>query len=276
MAAKMLFGVCSGDVNDTALFKEIGFDYIEMGVGSALQPDVPDADWAATKAAILAAPLPVRACNCFLPGKFRLTGPEANFAPALDYAEIACRRADEIGCKYIVFGSGGARNVPCVFGPEAKCLYDIEGGRDQFADFCAQLARRIAACNVTVVIEPLRPGESNIINYVWQGLQVVEEVDSPRLRVLADVYHMLRGRETPESLVKAGDKLRHCHIAASNGRFFPGSGDNAEFVPYFDALRQIGYAGGISCECGWQRPDEKLSRREALAVALDTLRSLAS
>ena len=272
---RILFGVCTSDFADAANLADLGYDYFEMSVGEAMQPDLPDAEWKARKEQILAAPLPVRACNGFLPGRFRLTGPEADHAPALDYAERACRRADEIGCPYIVFGSGGARNVPCVFGPEATRSYDIEGGRDQFADFCGRLAERIADCAVTVVIEPLRPGESNIVQYVWQGLQIVEEIGSPRIRQLADVYHMMRGREPAESLVKAGGRLLHCHIATSKGRLYPGAYDPGEFAPYFDALKAIGYAGGISCECGWSRPDAPLPRKEAFATALRTLRGLA-
>lgn len=276
MKTTPLFGVCTSNLDEIPFLKELGYDYFEASVAEAMQPDLPDAEWKARKEAILAAPLPLRACNGFLPGRFRLTGPNADHAPALDYAVTACRRADELGCPFIVFGSGGARNVPCVFGPDATQGYDIEGGRDQFAAFCAALAAHIADCAVTVVIEPLRPGESNIIQYVWQGLQVVDEVKSPRIRQLADIYHMMRGREGAESLVLAGPKLRHCHIAASKGRLFPGAYDDiSEFIPYFDALKMIGYEGGISCECGWKRPNEETPRAEALATALATLRKLA-
>lgn len=274
MNGKMLFGACSGDIADARLFKDIGFDFIELGVGSAMQPDLSNSEWAPMRDRILAAPLPVRACNCFIPGKFRLTGPDADFAPALDYAETACRRADEIGCSRIVLGSGGARNVPCVFGPEATRGYDIEGGRDQFVEFCKLLSKRIESCAVTVVIEPLRPSESNIVNYVWQASQIVDEVASPRIRCLADFYHMMRGREEAESIVKAGPRLLHCHIATNTGRLYPGAYDDAELLPFFKALKLIGYTGGVSCECGWQRDGDDIPREKALGIAIDTLRKL--
>ena len=263
---RILFGVCTCDFNDIETLKELGYDYAEMSVGFAMEPAKSDADWAPLREKILAAALPIRACNGFLPGTLRLTGPDADFGPALEYAVTACRRADEIGCRYIVFGSGGARNVPAGF--------SIEEGRDQFADFCGQLARAIDGCKVTVVIEPLRPSESNIVQYVWQGMQIVDEVNSPRLRQLADIYHMMMGREPAESILRAGDSLLHCHVACNKTRFYPGTSDKAELVPYFDALRQIGYAGGVSCECGWDPPGDTRTRREKFALALETLRSL--
>ena len=263
---RILFGVCTCDFDDIKTLKDVGYDYAEMSVGFAFEPTKSDAEWAPMKEKILSAALPIRACNGFLPGTLRLTGPDADFPPALEYAVTACRRADEIDCRYIVFGSGGARNVPTGF--------QIEDGRDQFADFCGQLARAIDGLKVSVVIEPLRPSESNIIQYVWQGLQIVDEVNSPRLRQLADIYHMMMGREPAESILRAGDKLLHCHVACNKTRFYPGSADKAELVPYFDALHQIGYTGGVSCECGWDPPGDTRTRREKLALALETLRSL--
>ena len=252
---RILFGVCTSDFDDMKTIRDVGYDYAEMSVGIAFDPTKSDAEWAPTKEKILAAALPVRACNGFLPGTLRLTGPDADFPPALEYAATACRRADEVGCQYIVFGSGGARNVPAGF--------QIEEGRDQFADFCGQLAKAIAGCKVTVVIEPLRPSESNIVQYVWQGMQIVEEVNSPRIQQLADIYHMMMGREPAESILRAGSHLRHCHVACNKTRAYPGSTDKAELVPYFDALF-------ISEEIGVSKPspayfDECFRRLSALA-----------
>lgn len=267
----MKFGICCL-VADAAQCADAGCDYFEAGVADALAPAEGDDVWQERKLALAAAPLPLRACNGFLPGTFRLTGPDADHAPALDYAERACRRADEVGCKYIVFGSGGARNVFGDFAPGARPP-DVERGLVQFTDFCKALAGRIADCRVTVVLEPLRPSESNLVNYVWQGMQIVRDVDSPRLEVLADFYHMMRGREGAQSIIDAGPHLRHCHVAMSATRAWPGYEPAFELAPYFEALAKIGYAGGVSCECGWplrEGQDIAAARREAIA----TLRSL--
>lgn len=270
---RMLFGVCRG-LGDVKLMKDVGFDFFENSVDAMLKPETSDEAWKKQRDALLAAPLPLRSCNGFIPGKFRLTGPDAKFDDALVYAEKACRRADEVGVKTIVFGSGGARNVPYTFGPNApKKQADIEYGVVQYTEFCRQLAARIADCNVAVVIEPLRPNESNVINYVWQGLQVVEDIGSPRIRQLADLFHMMMGRETADSIVQAGDRLKHVHIATYTARSFPGANDTEKFAPYFAALRKIGYTGGVSCECGWGRRED-FARN--LATALATLKRLAN
>lgn len=273
--ARVRFGACLG-FDQAERMKDIGFDFIERDVASALMPDKGEDDWKKQCAMIRALPLPLMSCNGFLPGRFRLTGKEADHETALKYAVTACRRADEAGVKTIVFGSGGARNVPAAFKPggvrDWPWGFGPEEGRDQFAAFCRELAKRIAGLEVTVVIEPLSPNETNIVNYVWQGMQIVDEVASPRLEQLADIYHMLQGREPARSIVEAGRHLRHVHIAEPKTRQFPGHDPAAvpAFKPYFDALRAIGYTGGVSCECGW---GDGRDFEKNLATALATLKA---
>ena len=101
---RILFGACRG-FGDAPLMKELGYDFIEGGVAHALQPDKSDEEWKRRRDEVRALPIPLRSCNGFLPGKFRLTGEKASFDKPLEYAEKACRRADEVGLKTIVFGS---------------------------------------------------------------------------------------------------------------------------------------------------------------------------
>ncbi len=271
---RILFGACR-PISDAKLLKKHGYDFVETGAANAFIPTKSDEEWKRQRDKILECGLPLRSCNGFLPGTFRITGPKADFAPALDYAERVLRRAEEVGVQTIVFGSGGARNVPGDICGERDQRPKPEKGVEQYTEFCRQLCRRVSDLKtVQVVIEPLRPDESNIINYVWQGMQIVRDVNHPRLQQLADLFHMICGRESPRSIVDAGCHLKHCHIASRGTRKFPGSSaDAAEvFRPYFDALKAIGYSGGVSCECGW--PSGK-DFEAALDTALALMRSLA-
>jgi len=273
--ANILFGACRS-LKDAKILKAHGYDFIETSAASAFIPTKSDEEWKKQKDVILNCGLPLRSCNGFLPGTFRLTGPNADFEPALKYAEIVLRRADEVGTKTIVFGSGGARNVPGdICGASAQKPLP-EKGVAQYTEFCKILCKRVEDLKtVQIVIEPLRPNESNIINYVWQGMQIVREVNHPRLQELADIFHMICGKESACSIIDAGCHLKHCHIACKETRKFPGTRpDDAEiFKPYFDALKKIGYCGGVSCECGW--PKEPAEFEKALDKALALMKSLA-
>ena len=273
---RILFGACRG-IKDVKTMKSVGYDFWEWGCGSAFAPEKDGEWWKRQRDEILAAPLPLRSCNGFIPGKFRLTGPAADHEPALKYGETVLRRAAEVGVKTVVFGSSGARNVPGDFTAKDRSkMPDLEKGVVQYTEFCRELCRRTEDLGdkVTMVIEPLRPKESNIINFVWQGMQVCEDVNSPRLNQLADIFHMMMGRESACSIKLAASRLRHCHVADYETRQYPGF--DPKFTdrlrPYFAALKAIGYEGGVSCECGWGRKGDRFE--DALAAALATMRSL--
>ncbi len=249
---RMLIGACRPN-SDAALMKSIGYDFIEGQVAACFAPDKGEDDWKRLRDEILALPIPLRCCNSFLPAKFRITGPNADFESALRYAETALRRAAEVGVNFIVFGSNGARTVPGdplgLTGPKP----DTEKGLVQFTDFCRLLCERIRdLSDMEVLVEPLRPNGDNLINFVWQAQQVCEEVNSPRLKLIADLFHMMAGRERPGSLVEAKDILRHCHIADWQTRHFVGEKPETVFHmhPYFETLKSIGFTGGVSCEPG--------------------------
>ena len=270
---RILFGACRDSVADVSVMRDLGYDFWEWSAGAAFDPSKDDAWWQTQKEEIAKRPLPLRSCNGFIPGSFRLTGPKADHGPALDYAEKILRRADEIGVKTVVFGSGGARNVPGDF-TQGKPP-DLEAGTRQYADFCRALVKRVADLKtVQVVIEPLRPNESNILNYVFQGLAICRDVASPRLAQLADIYHMMMGGDPASAIVEAGPLLAHCHVADYETRQFPGFDPAVtdRLRPYFAALKSIGYTGGVSCECSWG--DWTNFARDA-ATALETMKSLA-
>lgn len=259
--SKITFGICTG-LDKAEQLKAIGYTFIEGGVAATLKPEMPDAEYAADLAKIKGCVLPTRSCNGFIPSKFKLTGPAITHDAALDYAVKACQRADQAGIPFIVLGSGGARKIPEGF--------DHAKGKEQFIAFCQKLGDRITDCKVTIVLEPLNKGETNLLNSVAEGIDYVDAIQRPRIQLLADFYHMLKENESPDSIRKAGSRIHHCHIAELEGRKAPGT-KGEDFTGFFKALRGIGYVGGVSCECGW--PKENVE--EAWKKAFTTMREQA-
>lgn len=249
-------GVCTS-VNNHDLVSKAGFDYIEEGTGRFLVPDKPEEDFLANLRILENSSIPVLACNGFLPGKLKSTGPEIHHDEILDYAETAFRRASLAGVRYIVFGSSGSRNYPEGF--------DREKAIKQFTSLLKKMGPLAAKYNIIVVIEPLRKEESNLVNRVEEAYIIALEVNHPNIKVLGDIYHMVQENETPESLIEARQILSHMHIAEKNRRTAPGlAGDN--FIPYLEALKKAGYKGGISIEGNWG-PKEDFEKNLILARA---------
>jgi sugar phosphate isomerase/epimerase len=241
-------GVCTSMENSHKL-KAIGYTYIEESVGRLLMPQASEEKFEKKYAEFRKSALPVEACNSFIPGSLKSVGPDAVHDEVLAYAETAFRRAERIGVKRIVFGSGGSRGIPKGF--------DRTKAKEQFVELLKKMGPIAGKYDVIVCIEPLNSKECNFINSVGEGAQIAKLVNHPNIKLLADMYHMARENEPPSAIVKAGPLLYHCHIAENENRWFPGK-NREDLTGYLAALKQIGYDGRISIECKWDKFEEEL------------------
>jgi sugar phosphate isomerase/epimerase len=252
----MRFGVCTS-LDNVNILADSGYDYIELGVGASLMPLASEADFKPVQDKIAASSLKPEAYAGFIPGELRVVGDRVNLQRLSNFVETACRRASIIGGKVIVYGSGGSRNV--------EEGYSHEKALDQIAEFLDLAADHAETYGVTIAIEPLCRRECNIINTVAEGLEMAKRVNRKGVRVLADLYHVWQEEEPLANIIDAGDWLAHVHIAEPVKRKYPGT-DDFDFSAFFEALKQAGYDGRVSCECGF----DDFARD--VKVALDTLR----
>jgi len=249
----MQFGVCAAP-EDAGWMKAAGADYVEGHVQNFLRPM--DSEWQPPIArSALALPMP--AYNCFLPGDLKVTGPDVDLGRLAAYAARACRRAAAMGSTIIVFGSAGARNVP-------------DGWPRDRAEEQIVAAMRVVgpvahAAGITIAIEPLNRGESNIMNSTAEGLEYLRRAGASGLAILFDLYHFLVEKESPEAIALLKGMLVHTHVAEPAGRAPPQPG-MTDLVPYFAALKAIGFDGRMSIECNWK------DSRSELGPALAFLR----
>lgn len=239
-------GICGTNRAEAA--KACGLDYLEANVSSFLCPESDEETFAANRESV-AGCLPIYSANGFFPGSLKVVGPEAETERAIRYSETAFRRASELGMKVLVLGSSGSRSIPEGFSREEA--------ESQFLALLKGIAPAAEKYGILVAIEPLQKAETNFINTVTEGAEMARKAGSPNICVLADFFHMARENEDPEDIVKAADKLVHCHIAEVEERTPPGEkGD--DFTPYYKALKKIRYTGRISMECGWKDIDTQL------------------
>ncbi len=234
----MKFGICTSFANAPAV-KAAGWDYVEENVQTLLQGTVTDDQWNHEQAA-RSAGLPIPAANCLVPAHLRITGPDARLSTLQQYMATVIERAAKLGVKTLVFGSGGARNVPDGF--------DREVAAEQIVAFATASAGLAAPKNITIVAEPLNRGECNIINTVAEAMHYVKAVGHPNFQCLVDTYHLWLENEPLENLAEAMPSIRHVHLADKDGRVAPGLSGKADYRPFFKVLKQGGYTGPISFE----------------------------
>ena len=236
-AAQVQFGICM-PVADAGIAQAAGFDFIEPTVRS-LSPLEPDFD--TIRAPFDRAPLPTPVFNVFVPSEIPVTGPDVAWPRVESYLEAAIGRVAALGGEVIVFGSGGARNVPDGFAR-------AEAHR-QLARFLRLAGDAAERRDVTIVIEPLNSRDSNIITSVVEGMELAQAADHARVRLLADLYHMMEDDEPLENITTCAQWIKHVHVA-DTGRGAPGEG-SYPYREFFRRLHKGGYSGRISIECRW-------------------------
>ena len=243
--AKNLFSAMgiAAPLEKAATLKLEGAEFLTESVGNFLVPDKDEAEFEKNLEKLKASPLPILACNGFIrPANLHCVGPEANHNAVLTWAETTFRRMKKANGKLIVFGSGSARNIPDGW-PKDKA-------EAQFVTLLKLLGPLAEAQGITVTVEQLRAEECNFINHIGEGAALIRAAGHPNIRLLADLYHIACGGDTPADLKAAMDVVVHVEIAEKVGRTVPGiSGD--DFRPYFRVLRESGYKGAVSIEGKW-------------------------
>jgi sugar phosphate isomerase/epimerase len=101
--------------------------------------------------------------------------------------------------------------------------------------------------DATLLYEPLNRYETNLINTLADGVQMLLGIGAERVKLLADLYHMnIEEADLAAALRKAGPHVGHVHFADSNRRA-AGLG-HTDFGPIVSALRDVGYGGYLSAE----------------------------
>jgi len=254
----MRYGVCAGLENASAV-KATGFDYIEMTVVGHLKPLESEDPTPRIKRQLHEVGISCESMNVFLPGDLKVTGPSVNREKLTAYIKTAGERAERLGVKVIVFGSGAARKVPDGF-PRAEA-------KNQILWFLKMVGEIFASHELTLAIEPLNQGETNIINSVAEGASYCREVGHPSVKLLADAYHMALENEPWENLIGAGDLLVHAHLAEPTERKAPSLKDY-DYRPFLGNLKAGGYRGRVSIEANWD------NLREQGSKALEVLRAV--
>lgn len=109
------------------------------------------------------------------------------------------------------------------------------------------LCRYAQPRGITIAMEVLNRYETDLINTCEQAVELIEQVDSPALKIHLDTFHMnIEESDFAAAIRCAGEHLGHVH-ASANHRGIPGN-DTIPWIQVRDALGEIGYRGDIVIE----------------------------
>ena len=143
----------------------------------------------------------------------------------------------------------------------------------QLAGYLAGLMRMapmLEAANVTALVEPFN--RVNHLNHLLNGSQpalpMVRSVNSPRVKLLWDFYHMqLEDGDLIEKFNAGADQVAHVQIGEVPGRHQPGTGE-IHHANLLKAVRAAGYRGRIGLEFMPLDQDDAKAVQDMLAVGV--------
>jgi len=141
----------------------------------------------------------------------------------------------------------------------------IPSGQKQVVEeYFISALRECAAVNpkIKLAIEPINRYETELLNTVPESLRFLDRVGMENVGLLLDTFHMnIEEPSIEKSMVDAGDRTFHFHVADSN-RWYPGAG-HIDFVSILETLNKVGYEGFVSGEM-MPLPDPDTSARKMM------------
>jgi sugar phosphate isomerase/epimerase len=140
---------------------------------------------------------------------------------------------------------------------------DEAAARGYLTDALNELGQHARQYNVPLLFEPLNRYETNLVNTVEAGVNLVKSFGGNVL-LLADLFHMnIEEVDLAAALRAGGGLIGHVHFVDSNRRA-AGLG-HLDYAPVVQALREIGYDRYASAEAlPW--PDPESAARQTITA----------
>ena len=161
-----------------------------------------------------------------------IPGREAEFADSVERA-IAFARALRVPRLHAMAGLRGAG-----------------ANLETYTDNLRHAARRLAAHQIELLIEPINPRDmpGYLLASQTEALEVIALVGEPNLRLQCDLYHLqITSGDLSRTLERDIAWIGHVQIAGVPERHEPDSGEIA-YPEVFQLLDRLGYTGWIGCE----------------------------
>ncbi len=126
------------------------------------------------------------------------------------------------------------------------------------------LGARADGYGLPLIFEPLNRYETNVINTLSQGVELIQSLSAKNVKLLADLFHMnIEEQSICDSLRAAADHIGHIHFVDSNRR--PVGYGHTDFAQVGVVLRDIGYSGYVSAEA-LPYPDPQTAARQTITA----------
>lgn len=164
-----------------------------------------------------------------------------------------CREAYVEGIKMTipVCKKLGCKNIISQVGPERSDI-SRQAQHESIVAGLKAAAPYVEEAGLILVFEPLNIRIDHVGYYLWsaeEAFQIQEEVGSPNVKVLMDLYHQYVMDDLDiDKIVANIDRIGHFHMAGYPGRHEPHVDSEVDYAAILGAIRESGYAEAVGLE----------------------------
>ena len=168
----------------------------------------------------------------------------------LNRRENHARIEDEVRAKLALAQQWGIPNLICFSGNRAGL--DDERGIEVTAEGLSRVAKAAEESGVNLVLELLNSRvdhpDYQCDKSAW-GIQVIERVNSPRVKLLYDIYHaQIMEGDLIRTIQQYHQHFAHYHLAGNPGRNEPDATQEINYPPILQTIASTGFTGFIGHE----------------------------
>jgi sugar phosphate isomerase/epimerase len=135
------------------------------------------------------------------------------------------------------------------------------------------LSDYVYAIGIDLYIEPINRYETHFLNTLADAVRVRRKIkDHPHIKICADLFHMaMEETSVTQALRDHARDIGYIHLADNNRRL-PGQG-MTDFAAIATTLKEIGYDGWVSLECGQPGQNDEQARHfmDAMPATVDAI-----
>ncbi len=173
-----------------------------------------------------------------------------------DYMNVLIDLCHDLGGKVMVIGSPKQRSVPAG--------QSLEGAWQRAGDLFSTVLDKAGKSDVTLCIEPLAPAETDFINTVSEGMEMVRQIDHPNFKIHLDVKAMSSEPVPVAEVIRSvrSEDIGHFHV---NDPYLYGHGMvNVDYGRIAEAVKDIGWDKWLSVEVFRYDPDPETIARKSI------------
>ena len=173
-----------------------------------------------------------------------------------DYLSCLLDLCSDLGGKVLVLGSPKQRSL--------ESGQTMEGAWKKAVELLSSVLDKAGELDLNICLEPLSPKETDFINTVAEGMQMVRQINHPNMKIHLDVKAMCSEAAPVSDIIRSvrADDIGHFHVNDSN-LYGPGMGD-VDYAPIAEAIKDVGWDNWLSVEVFKYDPDPETIARKSI------------